>query len=372
MRDIRVDRWADVLVNYSLGAQSGQKAVIIADAEAMPLVEACYEKFVQANVLAEVMLRTGTWGEILFENGSDALIGKTPPILEFAVRHVDLYLTIAAETNSKLLAHFDPKKQVLSSQAKMPISKTITDRAAKKELRWTYTHFPTPSAAQDAEMGTREYEEFVFALGMLNQDDPTKHWRDMEKTNQKLIESLTGKKELGFHNAEGTDLRVNIEGMHWVNCCGLRNFPDGEVYTGPNLEAKDGGVNGIARYAFPTNYRNVEVDGIELVFKKGAVVDAKARKGEDFLHKMIQQDQGAKYVGEIALGTNYQMKRITKNILFDEKFGGTFHLALGNGYPQTGNKNKSALHWDMIFDLRKGGLVTADGAVISENGRFVI
>ena len=158
--------------------------------------------------------------------------------------------------------------------------------------------------------------------------------------------------------------------MKWVNCCGRINFPDGEVYTGPNLKAADGGVNGVVRYALPTIYRNVEVHDIEIVFKNGAVVEAKASKNEAFLYEMLAQDAGAKFVGEIAIGTNYRIKQGTKNILFDEKIGGTFHLALGKGYPETGNTNESALHWDMIFDLRKGGTIYADDELVVKDGIF--
>ena len=158
--------------------------------------------------------------------------------------------------------------------------------------------------------------------------------------------------------------------MKWVNCCGMFNFPDGEVFTGPNLKAPDGGVNGIVRYSMPTIYRNVEVHDIELTFRNGAVVDVKASKNEAFLKEMIAQDSGAKFVGEIAIGTNFRIQKCTKNILFDEKIGGTFHLALGKGYPETGNANESALHWDMIFDLREGGTIHADGELVEENGHF--
>lgn len=371
MRDLRIQRWADVLVNYSLVAKPGHKALIVGDTDALPLIEACYEAFLKAGAFPEVMVKPGSWSEIFFTKASEDLIKTTPPILEFAAKNIDLYLKIGAESNSKLLSNIDPKKQTLASKANTPILEAILGRAAKQQMRWAYTHFPTPAAAQDAEMGTREYEEFIFDLGMLNHDNPAQKWKEVEKNHQNLIDTLSTKKELRFQNKQGTDLRVNVEGMKWINCCGRINFPDGEVYTGPNLSAKDGGVNGIAKFSFPTNYRSVEVHDIELVFEKGAVVKASASKGEKFLLEMIHQDQGSKFVGEIALGTNYHMKRITKNILFDEKFGGTFHLALGKGYPQTGNKNQSALHWDMIFDLRDGGLVTADGELISENGKFV-
>ncbi len=370
MRDIRVDRWADVIVNYSLQAKPGQHAILAGDVDGLPLLEACYEKLIQAGATVETFIAPASWSEILFEHASDEQIGKTPPAMHYAAQNCDIYLRIGSDSNSKLLANFDPKKQSLSSKARQPILEAILGRAAKGEMRWVYTHFPTPSAAQDADMGTREYEEFIFDLGHLNESDPVKEWNQVEAEQQKLIEHLETKNELHFQNSQGTDLKVDVSGMKWVNCCGKINFPDGEVYTGPNLNAPNGGVNGVARYAFPTLYRNVEVHDIEIHFEKGAVVEANASKGQDFLREMIAQDPGAKYVGEIAIGTNKNMTRVTKNILFDEKFGGTFHFALGKGYPQTGNTNESALHWDMIFDLRKGGTITADGELFLKDGSF--
>jgi len=370
MRDTSIDRWADVLVHYSLNAQPNQHAVIYGEVEAMPLIEACYEKLIQAGCIAEPIITTKSWLEIQFQYASDEQLRTTPPIGKYVAEQCDLYMVIGAESNSKLLAHVDPKKQAIASQARMPILDAIMNRAAESKVRWVYTHFPSPAAAQDAEMGTREYEEFIFSLGHLNSDDPIQAWKDVEHTQQNMIDYLKDKKEIHFKNAVGTNLKVDISDMKWVNCCGKTNFPDGEVYTGPNLNAPDGGVNGVARFSLPTVYRNVEVHDIELKFEKGAVVQANASKGQDFLREMIQQDEGAKFVGEIAIGTNYHMQRITKNILFDEKFGGTFHLALGKGYPQTGNTNNSALHWDIIFDLRDGGSISADEDLIFENGKF--
>jgi aminopeptidase len=159
--------------------------------------------------------------------------------------------------------------------------------------------------------------------------------------------------------------------MRWINCAGESNFPDGEVFTGPNLEAADGGVNGVVRYSFPAVHHGREVHDIQLTFEKGRVVDAKASKNLDFLLQMLDQDEGARRVGEIAIGTNYNITRYSKNTLFDEKIGGTFHAAVGAGYPETGNANESGLHWDMVCDLREGGTITVDGEVISRDGRFV-
>jgi aminopeptidase len=160
---------------------------------------------------------------------------------------------------------------------------------------------------------------------------------------------------------------VRTEGRTWINCDGHENFPDGEVFTGPVEDSTEGFVC----YSFPAVHGGREVDGIRLQFRAGRVVDATAAKGEDFLHAMLDQDAGARVLGEIALGTNYAVRHYTRNTLFDEKIGGTFHAALGTAYPETGGTNQSGLHWDMVCDLRPGGKVFVDGQLISESGRFL-
>jgi len=371
MRDQRLDRWADVLVNYSLEAKKGQHAVLVGDPVALPLIDACYEKMIQAGANIECFIQSVAWKETLFRNGTQDQLSMTPSIWHYAVQHCDLYLNIPASNNAKALSNVPPKKQACAAQGYKPILETILGRAAEGKLRWCRTFFPTPAAAQESDMGTTEYEEFVLNAGFLNEENPTQHWVRLAREQELLVSFLDTRKTLRFVNDQGTDLTVDVEGMRWINCCGKRNFPDGEVFSGPNLEAADGGVNGTVRYSFATIYQSVEVQDIELVFEKGAVVKAKAGKNGEFLKAMIQQDAGAKFVGEIAIGTNYHVQTGTKNILFDEKIGGTFHMALGKGYPETGNRNESGLHWDLVCDMRQGGKIFADGQIISENGRFL-
>jgi len=371
MRDIAIDRWADILVNYSLEAKPRQKAVIVADPVTMPLVDACIEKFLQAKAHVECLFMPAHLNEILYKNADDDELKTPPELLIYAAKNFDMYVSIDGSNNTKALARTDPKKQALVSKAAEGRLHAILNRAAKNECRWVKTQFPTASAAQDCDMGLLEYEKFIFEACHLLDDNPIKYWHHLEKEQQALIEFLTPVKELRFVNNEGTDLLVNVEGMHWVNCCGKFNFPDGEVFTGPNLKAKDGGVNGVVRYTFPSVLRHVEVQDVELVFEKGAVVQAKASKNEEFLKQMIHQDEGGKFVGEVAIGTNFQIPFGTKNILFDEKIGGTFHTAIGMGYPETGNTNKSALHWDLVCDLKKSGKIFADGVLFFEKGRFL-
>ena len=371
MRDIRLDKLAKILVEYSTEVKPGQLVRVAGDTVGLPLLEAIYEHALRMGAHPFVKAAPSSAQEIFYEMASEEQLQYLSPIARHEVETIDVSISLWAETNTKSLSMVDPKRQGIASAARKPLMKTFMERAKTKQLRWCGTLFPTPASAQDAEMGLRQYEDFVFNAGHLDKDDPVSEWRKIEERQQRVVDYFNGTKEVRFQAANGTHLTVNVEGMTWINCCGHENFPDGEVFTGPNLEADDGGVNGVVRYSFPAVYQGREVPGIELTFEKGRVVEAKSEKNCDFLLAMLDQDEGARRLGEIAIGTNYQIQRYTKNLLFDEKIGGTFHAAVGAGYPETGNDNESGLHWDMVCDLREGGTITVDGKVISKDGRFV-
>ncbi len=371
MRDQRLDQLARVLVEYSTAVKPGQIVRITGDPVAIPLLEAVYEQTVRAGGHPHLRCVPDSLRDMFFELASDEQLEYVSPLVFHEVETIDVSIGLWAETNTKSLSRVDPKRQGQASAARKPIFKTFMSRAANDELRWVGTLFPTPASAQDAEMSLRQYVDFVFGAGHLDKADPVAEWRKIEKRQQQVVDYLNGKKQLRFQAANGTDLTVTVDGMKWVNCCGHHNFPDGEVFTGPNLQADDGGVNGVVRYSFPAVHNGREVHDIELTFEKGRVVNAKASKNEDFLIQMLDQDEGARNLGEIAIGTNYQIQQYSKNTLFDEKIGGTFHAAVGAGYPETGNANESGLHWDMVCDLREGGTITVDGEVIHKDGKFV-
>lgn len=374
MRDQRLDKLARVLVEYSTGVRAGQLVRISGDPVAMPLVEAVYERVLAAGAHPLVRLRANALQPIMFRHGNDEQLGYVPELAVREVETIDVSIGIWAEENTRALSRVDPVRQGLASAANRPLWDVFMKRAAAGELKWCGTQYPTQGSAQDAEMSLHEYETFVFGAGHLDADDPVARWREIQERQQRVADYLQGKREIHFLAANGTDLRVNVEGMMWVNCAGHENFPDGEVFTGPNLDAADGGVNGTVRFSFPAVHHGREATGVVLEFEKGRVVKATAEKGEHFLKAMIEQDEGASRLGEIALGTNYDIREFSRNTLFDEKIGGTFHSALGAGYPETGNTNQSGLHWDMVCDMREasgGGVVTVDGEVISRDGRFV-
>lgn len=370
MIDPRLAKLADVLVNYSLEVKPGQLVAIQIPAAAAGFAEECVRAVLQAGANPSVRLIPDGIGEVMLRYASEEQLRFTNPLWVHEAEIVDARIAVWSETNTKGMTGFDPKRLAALSQARRPILTRTMDRAAKGQLAWVGTLIPTPSHAQDAEMGTRAYEDFVFKAGLLDHPDPAASWRKLGEAQQRLIDFLTEKAaknpEYRVTAPNGTDLVMSLAGKTWVNCEGKRNFPDGEVFTGPEPRS----VSGTIKYDYPAVYMGSEVEGVELTFRDGKVVDARAGKGEAFLHAMLDQDEGARYIGECAIGTNYGIQRHTKNTLFDEKIGGTVHFALGEGYPQTGNMNKSGLHWDMVLDLRQGGTISVGGETFSRDGRF--
>jgi aminopeptidase len=283
------------------------------------------------------------------------------------VEQIDAAIGIWSEVNTKQLTNANPNKQARRSVARRSLSERFLERAAKKQLRWTATIHPTHSFAQDAEMSLREFEDFVYKGCLVHEPDPIKAWRKISKEQQRLVDWLNKAREIHVVGPD-TDLKLEVTGRKWINCDGHENFPDGEVFTGPVEKS----VNGHIRYTYPACHFGREVEDVRLRFKEGKVIKATAAKNEEFLLKMLETDKGARYVGEFAFGTNSGIQRFTKNILFDEKIGGTIHLALGKGYPESGSKNKSAIHWDMVCDLRKGGEVHVDGTLFLKDGKILI
>lgn len=372
MRDPRLEKLADVLVKYSTRVKPGDLVAIAADPVAMPLVEATYRAVMRAGGNPFWMGRSEDLHEIMISEGSEDQLQYVNPVTQHIVDTIDVQIAFWADVNTKAMARMDPERQAMAQSARKPIMGKFLERAAAGDLRWVGTMYPTNSAAQDAEMSLCQYEDFVFKAGLLHLDDPAAAWGAIHARQELVREYLQGKDEVRFlvpacDGHDGTDLRVNVDKSKsiWVNCAGHENFPDGEVFTGP--QGADGHVN----FTFPAVYNGREVHGVRLVFKDGRVVDASATKNEEFLIKMLDQDEGARNMGEIAIGTNYSVKEFTRNTLFDEKIGGTFHQAVGKGYPESGSFNESGLHWDMVCDLRGGGTIEADGEVFHRDGKFV-
>ncbi len=377
MNDPRLDKLADVLVRYSTRVKRGDLVAITAEPVALPAVEAIFAACVKLGANPYWSPTSETLTEALLTHGSDEQIAFASPILQHQIETVDVRIALWAQQNTRYLGRIDPRKSALLQQARRPFLKRFLERQASKALRWCGTQFPTHAAAQDADMSLSQYEDFVYRAGLLHLPDPVAAWQRVRERQELVREFLQTKHVLRFRappvgGNDGTDLVVDVNPAKstWLNCAGDQNFPDGEVFTGPQ------GVDGHVNYTFPAVYNGREVEGVRLRFKAGRVVEASATKNEDFLIKMLDQDAGARTLGEIAIGTNYGITEFSRNTLFDEKIGGTFHAAVGAGYPETGNSNESGLHWDMVCELRAsdrfpGGTIEADGTVFHRAGRFI-
>ena len=366
MIDKRLEKLAYVLIHHSLRIRKNDLFVISGNSVATPLIKEVYKQAVQAGAYPYTRIGIDGLAETYYKHASEKQLKYMSPIAKFEIEHIDARLAIISPENTKSMTNVDPKKQAMSSAAQKEIHQIFLDRAAKKELRWCVTQYPTNAAAQDADMSLEEYEDFIFKAAHVEKKDPVGHWNKVFREQEKVRKLLVSKKKL-YVIAEDTDLTVSVTGRKWINCYGKENFPDGEVFTGPIENSAEGYIS----YSFPVSHGGREVDDIKLWFKKGKVVKAKASKGEKFLNSMLDMDKGSRRVGEFAFGLNYGIKKYTKNTLFDEKIGGTIHIAVGSGYPETGSKNKSSLHWDMMCDLRKHGEVYADDDLIYKNGKFL-
>lgn len=365
MTDPRIGKLARLLTEYSLGLQPGQIVCIRGNAIAAPLIRECYRAALRcgAYVYTRVLLDGTT--EIFYREANAKQLRWVSPFTKHEYERVDAYLTIWGDENTKALSRIDPKRMAKASLASRPLTTLFLKRIAQHTLRWVGTQWPCNASAQDAEMSLEDYEDFVYGAGHLDDRDPVASWKRISKAQQALANRLDKAREVRIV-AEDTDIRYRCNGRKWINCDGKENFPDGEVFTGPIEDSVEGHI----RFSFPAVHHGRETDGVRLTFERGQVVKSEASKGQDFLRAMLAMDKGASYLGEAAIGTNYNINRYTKNTLFDEKIGGTVHFALGASLPETGGRNASGLHWDMVCDLRKGGEIWVDGELIQRNGHF--
>ncbi len=367
MPDPRIEKLAQVLVNYSVSIKPKDRVAVMGYATAEPLFKAVVVEILKAGGYPLSIAQLPGIGELTFRHASDDQLQHIPEPTKLVFESYDALISLLSSVNTKAMTSVLPEKLVLANQAQQEILKTMLERSAKGEFRWVGTLYPTNAYAQDAEMGLAEYEDFVYAACLPDFDDPVGYWRDVEVQQQKIVDWLVGKDELRVE-AGDVDLRMKIAGRSFVNCCGKRNMPDGEIFTGPVEDSVEGHV----RFSYPTTYQGRRLEGVHLWFEAGKVVKATADKGEDFLTKTIDIDEGARFVGEFAIGTNKGITRATGNTLYDEKINGSFHMALGAGLPETGSVNQSAIHWDMVCDLIDGGRIWVDDELIYENGEFVI
>jgi aminopeptidase len=367
MTDLRIEKLADVLVNYSVAVQPGDKVLIQGETIASPLFLAVYARVLQAGGHPLLMPSLSGTQELLFRYASDEQLQHIPEPFKLMIETYDVLISLTGTENTKALSNVDPAKTVLRSQAQAEIVKTYMARSAAGELRWVVALFPTNAHAQDAEVSLSEYEDFAYGACLPDSDDPVGYWKRFSAWQQKIVDWLKGKERVHVVGPE-TDLRLNVAGRTFINCDGKYNMPDGEVFTGPVEDSVEGHVY----FSYPAIYAGREVSGVRLWFENGQVVKATAEKNEDFLRQTLDTDEGARRVGEFAIGTNKGITQFTRQILFDEKINGSFHMALGFSIPESGGQNESSIHWDMICDMRDGGEIWVDDELLYKDGDFVI
>ena len=367
VRDQRADALARILVRYSTKVQPGDVCVVQGSTTGEPLVQAVYEEVLRAGGLPVMQLTTEEAAAAFYALASDEQLEWVPPTAEWAAERADVRISIMAEANVRALERANPQKQARAQKARKGLMETSMRRSAVGEYRWALTLFPTHAHASQAGMALAEYEDFYYGACLATDDDPVTAWERQSDEVRRLAEWIEGKEEVRIE-AAGTDIRLGVTGRHWIPCVGEHNMPDGEFFTGPLEDSAEGEVS----FSFPATFGGREVAGVRFRFEAGKIVDASAERGEQFLHEMLDTDDGARRLGELGVGTNYGITTGSKEILLDEKIGGTVHMAIGMSYPETGGTNDSAVHWDMVCDLRQGGSITVDGTELQRDGKFVV
>ena len=368
MTDIRARKFAQILVDHSTKVGPGDRVGITATSAAEPVVKELFALILDRGGHPHLLLDFPGQDEIYFDHANDDQLDYISPFQKMAFEDFEVLIKIRSDTNTRSLSDVDPARMARRQKAMSQLLRAQMQRGADKTLRWMSTLYPTNAYAMEAEMGFEAYQDFVFRACHADEGtpDPVAYWQGVEQEQKSIVERIEGHDRVELHGPF-VDLSLSIKGRTFRNASGQHNLPDGEIYTGPVEDS----ANGWVRYTYPAVYQGRVVEGVELTFEEGKVVKATARKNQDFLLQMLNTDPGARFLGEFAIGTNFEINRFTHNILFDEKIGGSFHMAVGAGYPETGSQNKSIIHWDMICDMRKDSEILVDGEVVYKNGGFV-
>jgi aminopeptidase len=369
--DPRVNKFAKVLVEHSARVVPGDRILLEGTTAAEPLLRELYIQILEKGGQPHLMmalpgLMPFSQEEMYLTYAKDTQLDFVPTFYKMAYDQFEGRIRIHSATNTHGTTNIDPAKLQRHNKALSSITESQFRRGADGSFKWVTTLYPTDGYAQDANMSLKEYEDFVFGAVHANESDPVAFWKTVESKQQSAVDFMKGKGQV-ILRGPNVDLTLSVKGRTFMNSFGTFNMPDGEIYTGPVEDS----VNGWVKFTYPAIYNGVAVEGIELTFSKGRVEKAKATKNEKYLLEMLASDGGSRFLGEFAIGTNFEINKFTGNILFDEKIGGSFHMALGAGYPETGSKNKSVIHWDMICDMRQDAEIDVDGAVIYRNGQFV-
>lgn len=361
-------KYADVLVNYSTKVKKNDLVIIKTQSYlAEPLIKEIYRAVLKNGAHPVVRCSFESLSEIFIKNADDNQLNYIDEMSKIEFEKADKIISIGAPLNVKSMANANSDKMAKRSKATRELSQTMLKRSEKGELNWVIADFPTQALSQEAKMSLDEYKEFLINSCYLDLENPVQKWIEIGQEQKRIVSKLNGTKKLHI-TGEKTDITFSVENRLWISCDGINNFPDGEIFTSPVEDSAEGEIY----FDFPAIYRGNQADKIHLKLKEGRVIEASAQTGEDFLNSMLNMDEGSRLVGEIAIGTNERIKNATGNILFDEKIGGSVHMALGASYPETGGKNVSGLHWDIIKNMKNNSCIYADDKLIYKDGRFVI
>lgn len=360
------EKYAELLVRYSLYLKKGEKLLISSTYLAEPLVREVYREALRAGAHPETWITLNGTGRVLYDEGSIEQLQYVSPLYQYAVENFDAFLTIRAPFNVRELQEVDGDKKKALAMAQAPLHKVYQDRATAGSLKWSLCEFPTNAQAQECGLGVEDYEKFVFSACFLDRDDPERCWREVHDAQAHAVDLLNSRESVRFKGRD-IDISFSTRGRRWINSDGKHNMPSGEIFTSPVEDS----VEGYVRFSYPGIYMAQEIEDIRLEVARGEVTRWGAAKGKDLLDTILQVP-GANRFGEAAIGTNKGIGRFTRNMLFDEKIGGTIHMALGSSYGEAGGKNESAIHWDLLADMREGGEIYADGEMIYRDGEFLV
>ncbi len=359
-------KYAQLLIDYCLFIKPNDKLFINTSILAEPLVKEVYRYGLKAGAHIDINMSFADQNRIFYEEANEDQLNYVNPLSMYKMENYDAYLVIRAPFNLKENQNIDRRKEKIKSMANKSVNEMYFRRTASGEMKRSLCQFPTQASAQEANMSLEEYQEFVFKACKLFEDDPRAAWIALGKSQQRIVDHLNSV-DFVRYKSKKTDITFSVKGRIWINSDGKTNMPSGEVFTGPVEDS----VNGVVHFDYPAIFMGQDVQDITLWVEKGEVTKWEASVGQDILDNVFSID-GARRFGEVAIGTNYNIQKATKNILFDEKIGGSIHMAVGQSYIQTGGKNKSTIHWDMISNMKDGGEIYTDGELIYQNGIFLI
>lgn len=358
---------ARVITEYSQPIHHNDLVLIMASQETIPLVQALYEAVLRRGGHPHVIGGVPGLGDIKMRIAEEHQLTHVNPILDKMMDEVDVLYSIMANDNTKSMSGIAPDRMALVQKANKPIQEKYYQRVASGDLRWCIMPWPTQADAQEAEMSLLDWTQFIYEACNLHLDDPVAHWMSVRNEQDRLVNYLADKKDAHIVGP-GIDLRFKFNDRLWINCSGTVNFPDGEIFTGPIEDS----VNGHVEFNMRTVYGGREVNGVHFEFKDGLIVDASAKKNEEWLMTQLDLDEGARRLGEFAIGTNWEIQHVTGNTLYDEKIGGTIHMAIGRSIPESKGTNISSVHWDMVHDMKDGGEIYIDNELFYRAGEFIV